>query len=611
MDEVGLPYAILRTEKLTNWGSVSATLQHNCRTRPTENADPNGYIQILVGADKSAEIMDNMRIALQNIMVRKNAVLAIEVLLAASPEYFRPENPSAAGVYDKQRTQKFVGSAMQWAANFFGKDNIASAALHVDESTPHLQLVILPIDPKGKLNASHWLDGSKKLSEMQDAFADHIQPLGLRRGLRGSEAKHEPVKHFYAAASKPAAKELPLLRVPKKWERTPSIWSDLWTYPEMKAKYDAAQEAHEKGKLKLENARKHNQQLKDTNKLKANALDLAQRKQKEAVKTAEKLSQENEQLKIASNRMRAIPLADVLLKIYQAKISKHNQVRNTSKEFMLPDGRAVSILKDHKGESFTSADGKRYRGAIDLVMHLDSLNYESSLRLLSEHFDQNEVVADYVNRNTPLILTKVQENKKTQPVPAPTNEPKLWPKLVEWLADTQKLPKKLIDWLHQLGLLYSDAAGNAVFKRKNGGAFIQGVKPFFQRDMGGASCGPLIIPGKALDCYVTKTPLSACVIKAIHPESAVLAFGNDLIDLSNVMDLTLNTSNIILAGENEGRVNNLDYLKSNGSDIFLPPDGKSWANSILQDQSLIASEWLEESSDEVAISSSLKLHNPQ
>lgn len=277
---------------------------------------------------------------------------------------------------------------------------------------------------------------------------------------------------------------------------------------------------------------------------------------------------------------------------------------------MLPDGRAVSILKDNKGESFTSAYGKRHRGAIDLIMHLDSLNYESSLRLLSEHFDQNEVVADYVNRATPTILTKVQENKKTLPVPAPTNEPKLWPKLVEWLTDTQKLPKKLIDWLHQLGLLYSDSAGNAVFNRINGGAFIQGVKPFFQRDMGGASCGPFIIPGKSPDCYVTKTPLSACVIKAIHPESSVLAFGSDKIDLSNVMDLTLNTSKIILACEIEGRVNSLDYLKGNGSDLILPPDGKSWANSILKQQGLIAEEWQEDSGGQVVISSSPKLYTP-
>lgn len=611
MDEIGLPYAIMRTKKLTDWGSVSVTLQHNCRTRPTENADLNGHISILIGSNDPKEIIEDMESKLQNITVRKNAVLAFEVLLAASPEFFRTENLSVPGVYDEQRKNSFVENAMQWAETCFAKENIVSAVLHVDESTPHLQLVILPIDPRGKLNASYWLDGSKKLSEMQDAFAEYMKPLGLRRGLRGSQAKHEPVKHFYFAANKPVAKELALPNVPKKWDREPSWYSDLWTYPEMKEKSDIALEAHLKGKKKRENILKQNFQIKEDNKLKANALDLAQRKQKEAVNTAEKLSNENEQLRAKASLLRALPLAYVLLKIYQIKINNQNPIGIATKKYTLPDGRIVIISKDDKGELWSFDDGKKHRGAIDLVKHLDGLNYDQSLRLLSEYFDEKEVVADQVNHTIPMILAKAQQNKQSQLVPTPASEPALWPKLFDWLTNTHKLPKKLINWLHQHGVIYADVAGNAVFKRKNGGAFIQGVKTFFHRDVGSSDCGPFIIPGTSSDFYITKNLLSACAIKATHSESTILAFGKNQIDFNQINDLTSNGSNIILAGELEGRQNNLDYLKLSDLKLVLPPDGESWCNSILQNPNLIANEWLDDNSDEMEVSNSLKLQPPK
>ena len=46
--------------------------------------------------------------------IRKNGVLCVEMLLTASPEYFRPDNPSRAGYYEPERLADFstVGSQL-------------------------------------------------------------------------------------------------------------------------------------------------------------------------------------------------------------------------------------------------------------------------------------------------------------------------------------------------------------------------------------------------------------------------------------------------------------------------------------------------------------------
>ncbi len=112
----------------------------------------------------------------------------MDVFCGASPEFFQAGGSVA----------EFEAKALQWAAETFGADNVALAVTHEDELTPHVTLLILPITPKGKLAASHWLDGPKKLEALQDSFAMAMAPLGLERGIRGSKAKHEDVRRWYS-----------------------------------------------------------------------------------------------------------------------------------------------------------------------------------------------------------------------------------------------------------------------------------------------------------------------------------------------------------------------------------------------------------------------------
>lgn len=180
-------FAIMRLEKRKDIGSVRRCAAHHLRTVDTPNADPQGSISVLAGSPDSDEVTAIIAGSTKPLMKRKDAIRCIDVFCGASPEFFAQGGS----------IREFEAVAMKWAGDTFGTDNIALAVTHEDETTPHVQMLITPITPQGKLSASHWLDGPKKLRDLQNSFALAMKPLGLERGVEGSKAKHESVKTWY------------------------------------------------------------------------------------------------------------------------------------------------------------------------------------------------------------------------------------------------------------------------------------------------------------------------------------------------------------------------------------------------------------------------------
>ncbi|WP_027670737.1 plasmid recombination protein [Rheinheimera baltica] len=84
-------YAILRTKKIKSFAALAAMTAHWHRTRPTKNADPKRtkYNRIIHG-NKSPYIGVKDLLKKKGITkLRKNGVLAIEYVLAFSPEYLK------------------------------------------------------------------------------------------------------------------------------------------------------------------------------------------------------------------------------------------------------------------------------------------------------------------------------------------------------------------------------------------------------------------------------------------------------------------------------------------------------------------------------------------
>lgn len=188
------PMAILRVEKLKSFGNVAGSLAHTYRTRETPNAD-----QARAGANEhSHAAVDEARMALHARVPekrRKDAVLALEYFIGASPEWFQLNNAEAQAAYFED--------ALAWLRERHGADNVVAWSTHYDETSPHLVAYVVPLDGEGKLNAKAHTGGRAKLSAMQTDFATRVgRAHRLERGIEGSRAKHQEVKTWYANAGK-------------------------------------------------------------------------------------------------------------------------------------------------------------------------------------------------------------------------------------------------------------------------------------------------------------------------------------------------------------------------------------------------------------------------
>lgn len=194
----GMKYAILRTQKLKATGAVWRSLKHAFREQPTPNADPAKAAQNAhLGANSAAEAMQRVRDRLPEKR-RKDAVLAIEYLITASPE--------AMQELGGQGRDAYFNDALKWLRERHGGANVVYAGIHRDETTPHMYAYVVPLDEAtGRLNARRWLGGAKALSEMQTDFAANVGARhGLERGIKGSRAKHERVSRHYGLVNRAA-----------------------------------------------------------------------------------------------------------------------------------------------------------------------------------------------------------------------------------------------------------------------------------------------------------------------------------------------------------------------------------------------------------------------
>ena len=187
-------YAILRTQKLKSGQAVRRSLTHAFREQETPNADPertpeNSHI----GAENVQEALERFNARLPD-KVRKNAVLAIEYLITASPEDLHGKT--------RQQQDAYFDDALNFLRQKHGAENVVYAGVHRDETTPHMYAYVVPIDERGKLNCRAFLGGAKALSELQTQFAQEVgQQHGLQRGIEGSKARHTTVQRYYERAN--------------------------------------------------------------------------------------------------------------------------------------------------------------------------------------------------------------------------------------------------------------------------------------------------------------------------------------------------------------------------------------------------------------------------
>ena len=189
-----MAYAIMRAKKLANMGAVAASMQHCYRERETQNADqertPDNQHLVAKSTD---EAMGKLRDLLPEKR-RKDAVLAVEYVMSASPEWFAKATP--------EQEKAFFEQSLQWLADKYGADRIVTASIHRDESTPHLSAFVVPLTHDKRLSAKEFIGSRDKMRADQTSYAGYVADLGLERGIEGSKATHQTIQQHYAAVQR-------------------------------------------------------------------------------------------------------------------------------------------------------------------------------------------------------------------------------------------------------------------------------------------------------------------------------------------------------------------------------------------------------------------------
>ncbi|WP_438531657.1 MobV family relaxase, partial [Cetobacterium sp.] len=117
--------------------------------------------------------------------IRKDAVLCTEVLFTSDKDFFDKIGEEKEKIYFEK--------SLEFLERKFGKENIISAKVHKDESTPHLHAVIVPLHSDGSLSMKKFVDGKKDLAKLQDEFYEHISKEfpQMERGLSAKETKRK------------------------------------------------------------------------------------------------------------------------------------------------------------------------------------------------------------------------------------------------------------------------------------------------------------------------------------------------------------------------------------------------------------------------------------
>lgn len=171
-------YAICREEKLSDLRSITRSNKHNLRLQTTLNADPSKPVpRILFGhGNPTADIK-----ALLPKKIRKNAVIAVEVLLSATPEWFEKASPS--------EIEDWILAQTAWLQCRHGS-RLIQALAHADEKTLHVHALWIPLKD-GRLNYRDIQGSPQAQVALQDSYAAAMSRFGLVRGQRKSKRKHE------------------------------------------------------------------------------------------------------------------------------------------------------------------------------------------------------------------------------------------------------------------------------------------------------------------------------------------------------------------------------------------------------------------------------------
>lgn len=120
--------------------------------------------------------------------LRKDATLACGILISSDKNFFD-------GLTEEQE-KNFFKNAYEYLCQKYGTENIISAKVHKDETTPHLHAIVVPLTKDGRLSAKELFD-RKALLSLQADLPKKLNQSGfnINRG-ESSNKKHLETAEF-------------------------------------------------------------------------------------------------------------------------------------------------------------------------------------------------------------------------------------------------------------------------------------------------------------------------------------------------------------------------------------------------------------------------------
>lgn len=224
---MNLNYAIFRSEPIYTIPDLAQIGSHNKREKKAYNSNPDivlertkdnielkplaeKYVKGFYNITQDYRIEHDERMKTErsdrrktfNQMLNKSKnVVADELVLTASHGFFKDMN--------KTDIKKWADTCMEFVYNDLGykDEQILHAVVHLDEETPHIHCVVVPLVKKldKRTNTERYTISKKQyirdkmhLSELQDKYHARLVSKGfeLERGIKGSDAKNIKMKEF-------------------------------------------------------------------------------------------------------------------------------------------------------------------------------------------------------------------------------------------------------------------------------------------------------------------------------------------------------------------------------------------------------------------------------
>ena len=241
-----MSYAIFRSQPIKTLQDLAQIGSHNKREKKAYKSNPNielvkcdekyvkRFYELTKDYKKEHEerqktIREDRKKSYYKMLNDARNVVADELLFTSDSLFFKDKS--------KEEILRWANTCMEFVYNDLGytKEQVLHSTIHMDEKTPHIHCVVVPLVKKldkrtntdrYTISKKQYIKNNEHLSKLQDKYHNRLVKAGfdLERGLKGSTTENINIREFKKMTK----------RLDKSLERSTLLLND--DYKELKVK---------------------------------------------------------------------------------------------------------------------------------------------------------------------------------------------------------------------------------------------------------------------------------------------------------------------------------------------------------------------------------------